>query len=83
MNPTGAAIYFDGETTTRQSVTVEVAPGALLVRDGAGRELAAWPYGELEEISSHDGVLRVGRAGTGSLARIEVRDAALAYAEKR
>ncbi|MBX6427006.1 MAG: M48 family metallopeptidase [Variibacter sp.] len=74
MNRSGPAIYFDGESTARRAVTVEIDPAAVLVRGAEGRLLARWPYGELEEVASHDGALRLGRSGSTKLERLEVRD---------
>jgi Zn-dependent protease with chaperone function len=74
MNRSGAATYFDGESSTRHAVTIEIEPAALVVRGADGHELARWPYAELEELSSHEGVLRLGRARSAKLERIEVRD---------
>jgi Zn-dependent protease with chaperone function len=74
MNRSGEAIYFDGKSTLRHLVTVELDPAALLVRTHEGGELARWPYSELEELSSQDGVLRLGRSRSDKLERLEVRD---------
>lgn len=78
MVRSGEGIYFDGETSARHAVTVEVDPAALVVRADDGKVLARWPYGELEELSAPDGVLRLGRVGNPKLERVEVRDVALA-----
>lgn len=78
MNRSGAAIYFDGETSLRHSVVLELEQSALVVRASGGNVLARWPYNELEEVSAPDGVLRLARAGNPRLERIEVRDADLA-----
>src|SRR5689334_17719086 len=75
-----AAIFFDGATTARHDVVVELAPIALRVHDQNGSVLAVWPYDELETLSSPEGVLRLGRAGNSALARLEIRDASLAAA---
>lgn len=80
MTQSGAGIYFDGKTSARHPVTVEIEPDALLVRDREGHRLARWPYQQLEELSSQDGVLRLGRIGSQNLERIEVRDTEFAAA---
>jgi Zn-dependent protease with chaperone function len=80
MPPSAPAIYFDGKTSERHAVTVELDPAALVVRSSDGRELARWPYQELEHLSSHDGVFRLGLAGSRDLARVEIRDPAFAAA---
>ena len=74
----GKGIFFDGNTTARQDVTVELGPAALIIRDANG-ELARWPYAELDQAVTPDQVLRLGR-GRQSLARLEIRDPVLAAA---
>ena len=76
----GAGIFFDGATTARHDVTVELAPDVLRIQAADGRVLAEWPYDQLEPLSSPDDVLRLGRAGSPALARLEVRDPQLAAA---
>lgn len=78
MAQSGEGIFFDGKSSTRHPVTVEANPAGLLVRNSEGRLLAQWPYDELDQASSPDGVLRIGRAGSKNLERIEVRDPQLA-----
>jgi Zn-dependent protease with chaperone function len=77
---TGSGIFYDGISSTRHDVSVEVAPHTLRIRASDGAVLAEWPYAEIEELSAPDGMLRVGRAGQSVLARLEVRDPALAHA---
>jgi Zn-dependent protease with chaperone function len=77
----GTGIFFDGLVSTRRPVTVELKSDGISIRDPVERDqLARWPYDELEEIAAPEGVLRLGRAGSKQLARLEVRDAALAAA---
>ena len=76
----GAGIFFDGATTARHDVTVELAPDVLRIQAADGRVLAEWPYDQLEPLSSPDDVMRLGRAGSPALARLEVRDPQLAAA---
>ena len=73
-------IFFDGATTARHDVTVELAPDVLRIRAADGRVLAEWRYDQLETLSSPDDVLRLGKAGSPMLARLEVRDPQLAAA---
>jgi Zn-dependent protease with chaperone function len=80
MNRSGPATFFDGKTTARHSVTVELDPAALLVQAEDGTVLARWTYDEMEQSTSSAGVFRIGRAGSGTLERIEVHDAELAAA---
>jgi Zn-dependent protease with chaperone function len=80
MTTTGPGIFFDGSTTARHDVTVELAREALRIRAADGARLAEWPYDELETLSAPDDVLRLGRANSPVLARLEVRDPKLAAA---
>lgn len=78
---TGPGIFFDGLLSARRDVTVELKSDGVVIRDAVERDqLARWPYGELEELAAPEGVLRVARAGSKVLARLEVRDPALAHA---
>jgi len=62
-------------------VLVELARDGVVVRDAEERDmLARWPYDELDHLAAPEGVLRLGHAGSRALARLEVRDPALAAA---
>ena len=77
----GTGIFFDGLTSARRAVTVDLRSEAIVVRDvSEGDQFARWPYGELEELAAPQGVLRLARRGAKQLARLEVRDVALAAA---
>jgi predicted Zn-dependent protease len=77
----GSGIFFDGVTSARRAVLVELARDGVVVRDAEERDmLARWPYDELDHLAAPEGVLRLGHAGARSLARLEVRDPALAAA---
>jgi len=80
MTISGPATFFDGKSTARHAVTVELAPHALLIRAADGTALAEWGYDELETLSAPHDVLRVGRTGNPLLARLEVREPTLAAA---
>jgi len=80
MTTSGSAIFFDGKTSARHDVTLELAPEALRVHAPDGAVLAAWGYDELETLSAPDDVLRLGKFGNPVLARLEVRDPTLAAA---
>jgi Zn-dependent protease with chaperone function len=80
MTTSGPAIFFDGVTSARRGVTVELGTNTLLVRAHDGRALAEWPFDEIEELSAPEGLLRVGRRGSAALARLEVTDPDLAAA---
>jgi len=81
MATAGTGVFFDGVTSARRPVLVELAHGGIVVRDAEERDmLARWPYHELDHLAAPEGVLRLGRVGTRSIARLEVRDPALATA---
>src|SRR3954451_24723433 len=78
MATAGTGIFFDGATSARRPVLVELSSDGLVVRDAEERAmLARWPYNELDQLAAPDGVLRVGRAGATRLALLEVREPAL------
>jgi len=70
----GAGIYFDGVTSARRDVIVELAPGGLQVSGGDGRALTTWSYDEIEGLAAPDNILRLGRRGSAALERLEIRD---------
>lgn len=74
----GTGVYFDGKTSARREVAVEAAPDALRISDPDGTLLAEWPYPELVAQASPADVLRLARKREAVLARLDVRDAALA-----
>jgi Zn-dependent protease with chaperone function len=75
----GPAYYFNGVTSTRHDVIVEAAASGLRIIDAGERHVIDdWNYADLRARSAPDGVMRLGRRGEVALARIEVRDAALA-----
>jgi Zn-dependent protease with chaperone function len=77
---TGAlGIFFDGETSVRRTVWVEIDSASLVIREvDIGEILARWPYSQIKQMSAPEGVMRLGRAGEGSFARLEIRDPAVA-----
>jgi Zn-dependent protease with chaperone function len=78
--PRGPAIYFDGTCSARNDVVVEAGAAGLQIFSANRRLLDDWLYGELRRQAAPDGVLRLGRHGETLLARLEIRDAALASA---
>ena len=76
----GPAIYFDGTCSARNDVLVEAGAAGLQIFGADRHLLDEWLYAELRRQAAPDGVLRLGRSGETLLARLEVRDAALASA---
>ena len=56
----GAGIYFDGLTSARSAVVVELAAARLQISDRDGRARAKWPYDEIESLTAPDNILRDG-----------------------
>jgi predicted Zn-dependent protease len=80
MANAGTGIFFDGATSARRDVGVELAPDMLRICAPDGAVLAEWPYDRLQTLSAPQGVLRLSKADSPALARLEVRDAGLAAA---
>jgi Zn-dependent protease with chaperone function len=80
MPPSGHAIYFDGTCSARNDVMVEAGAAGLRIFSSGRHLLDEWLYAELRRQAAPDGVLRLGRNGETLLARLEVRDTALAAA---
>jgi Zn-dependent protease with chaperone function len=78
--PSGAALYFDGTCSARNDVVVETTEAGLQIFSSDRHLLDEWLYAELRRQAAPDGVLRLGRHGETMLARLEIRDAALASA---
>jgi Zn-dependent protease with chaperone function len=71
-----SAIYFDGTSNQRRAVTLRFAD-RLEIRDGE-RVLTTWAYGDIRRADSPSGMLRAGCLTAAALARLEIRDAAVA-----
>ncbi|MBA2397727.1 MAG: metalloendopeptidase, partial [Bradyrhizobium sp.] len=72
----GSAIHFDGKSNQRRVVTLLLAD-RLEIRDG-DTTLAAWAYADIRRADGPSGVLRLSSLTAPALARLEVRDTALA-----
>src|SRR5882724_10285464 len=69
-------VYFDGTSSRRRLATL-VFGEALEVDSGDG-SLARWAYADIRRADSARGTLRVSCVNAPLLARLEIRDAALA-----
>ncbi|GGE35892.1 metalloendopeptidase [Agaricicola taiwanensis] len=76
----GAAVFFDGETSARQAIGIEVGPEHLRLRGVADALIADWPWSKVEVISDDAGMLRLRHADGPELARLEVADEELSSA---
>jgi Zn-dependent protease with chaperone function len=72
----GSAIYFDGTSSRRRLVTLAFNDGLELHEDG--QTLAAWSFADIRRADSPSGAVRVTCLTAPALARLEIRDAAVA-----
>jgi predicted Zn-dependent protease len=75
-----AAVYFDGVTSARHDVIVELTDHAVLILDRAGELIDQWPYPRLKHLSAPAHIFRVGLRKSDSLARLEIADHDMAHA---
>ncbi|MGJ4929058.1 M48 family metallopeptidase [Bradyrhizobium sp. HKCCYLS2038] len=73
--PGGPATYFDGLSNRRQTVTISLA-NQLVMR--SADNFVSWPYVDIRRVDGPSGTLRVSCLSASPLARLEIRDAALA-----
>ena len=77
----GPGFYFNGVTSKRHDVIVQTAANSLrIINDDEQYLVDEWNYADLRSRAAPEGILRLGRRGEAALARLEVRDAALAAA---
>jgi Zn-dependent protease with chaperone function len=78
MADTGAepVAYFDGTSSRRHAATLAFADALEIIVDGETR--AKWPWAEIRRADSAPGTLRVSCQSAPVLARLEIRDPALA-----
>jgi Zn-dependent protease with chaperone function len=76
--PDGASIFYDGASSRRRAV--QLALNDRLEISENGTRLAIWPFAEIRRADGVAGILRLSCVAAPSLARLEVRDAALAAA---
>ncbi len=74
--PGGPAIYFDGTSSRRRAVSLGFKD--RLEINGDARTLAAWSYADIRRADSPSGTLRLTCLTAPALARLEIRDAAVA-----
>jgi Zn-dependent protease with chaperone function len=75
----GPALFYDGLTSARRKVTVELSADAVRIGAPDGGTLAQWRFGDIA-LPTPAGVLRVGLVGAKAAARLEIHDPALAAA---
>ena len=74
--PDGPAVYFDGVSSRRRTVTLRVAERLEIGEDGEAP--VVWAYADIRRADSPTGVLRLSCLTAPALARLEIRDQALA-----
>ncbi|HLZ01794.1 MAG TPA: M48 family metallopeptidase [Bradyrhizobium sp.] len=72
----GSAVYFDGKSSRRRIVRLAFASALEIMEEGALP--VRWAYDDLRQADSPAGILRVSCLSAPALARLEIRDAALA-----
>lgn len=75
-NGSGGTVFFDGASSRKRFVALKFAD-VLEIRE-AGELLASWPYGDIRRTDGTEGLLRAACETGPSLARLEIRDRALA-----
>jgi Zn-dependent protease with chaperone function len=78
MADTGAepVAYFDGTSSRRHAATLAFADALEIVVDGETK--AKWPWADIRRADSAPGTLRLSCQSAPALARLEIRDPALA-----
>jgi hypothetical protein len=72
----GSAIYFDPVSSRRRTVTLRFSDRLEIIEHE--QTLAVWDYADIRRADSPSGMLRLGSLTAPALARLEVRDNALA-----
>jgi len=72
----GSAVYFDGSSSRRRIVRLAFASALEIMEDDAPP--VRWAYDDVRQVDSPAGSLRVSCLSAPPLARLEIRDAALA-----
>ncbi|HLG81758.1 MAG TPA: M48 family metallopeptidase [Bradyrhizobium sp.] len=74
--PAGPVVYFDGQSSRKRAATVALAD-RLEISEG-GIAVAHWAYVDIRRAEGPPGLLRLTSQSAPHLARLEIRDAALA-----
>jgi Zn-dependent protease with chaperone function len=74
--PDGSVVYFDGKSSRRRLVTLAFADQLEL--NEPSEAAINWPYADIRRADSPFGTLRLTCPSVSALARLEIRDAALA-----
>jgi Zn-dependent protease with chaperone function len=74
--PEDASVFYDGASSRRHHVQLALNDQLEISENGA--TLANWPFSDIRRADAATGILRLNCVSAPSLARLEVRDAALA-----
>ncbi|HWN51709.1 MAG TPA: M48 family metallopeptidase [Xanthobacteraceae bacterium] len=80
MTTTGDGIFYDGRTSDRRKVAVDIGSDAVQVSAPDGALLAQWRFTDIAPLTTPAGVLRLGLANATAAARLEIHDRTLAGA---
>jgi Zn-dependent protease with chaperone function len=80
MTTTGTGIFFNGLTSDRHKVAVDIADDAIEVKARDGALLARWRLDEVYPLATSNEVLRIGVVSARIAARLEIHDSELAAA---
>jgi Zn-dependent protease with chaperone function len=74
------AVYFDGVTSARHDVMLELNNYAVVIFDKTGELIDQWPYQRLKHLSAPAHLFRIGLRKSESLARLDIADQDMAHA---
>jgi Zn-dependent protease with chaperone function len=77
---TSDAVYFDGVTSVRQDVRLELNDHAVVIFGPNGELIDQWPYPRLKHLSAPAHIFRIGLRQSDNLARLEIADQDMAHA---
>jgi Zn-dependent protease with chaperone function len=77
---TGSGIFYDGVTSARHEVAVDLGSDDVRISAAQGEMLARWRLADIAALATPQGVLRIGPGRGKADARLEIHDAALAAA---
>ena len=80
MTTNGTGIFYDGLTSERHKVGVDITGGAIEMRAPDGALKARWRLDEVYPLATSNDVLRIGVASAKVAARLEIHDSELAAA---
>jgi hypothetical protein len=73
-----ASVFYDGTSSRRHQVQLGLSDRVDIVENGA--VLASWPFADIRRVDGVAGIMRLSCRSAPPLARLEVRDTALAEA---